>query len=110
MLPFPALFRPAPPTGFCGPLRAARALFQRFHCFPAGPVLRMRCPRRIPRVLVALGRLRGLIYSSDRGTPGCHRSYIHFMRHPPLLVSNPQGTQLYVIGGRYRVTRRGIEE
>jgi hypothetical protein len=65
--------------------------------------------RQIPPVLVLLGRLRGLIYSSDRGSPGCHRNYVHFMRRTPLLVCNPQGTQLYLVGGGYRVTRRGIE-
>ena len=61
-------------------------------------------------MLVFLGRLRGLIYSSDRGSPGCDRNYVHFMRHPPLLVCDPQGRQLYLVGGRYRVTRRGIED
>jgi len=64
----------------------------------------------IPRVLVSLGRLRGLIYSSDRGSPGHCRSYIHFMRRPPLLASNPEGNRLFLLGGRYRVTRRGIED
>ena len=90
-------------------LEKARSLFHRFHCFPASSVMRTPCQRRIPDVLVHLGSLRGVIYRSDKGTPGCPKTYIHFMEAPPQLACNPEGTQLYIIGGRYRVTRRGIE-
>jgi len=31
------------------------------------------------------------------------------METPPLLACDPSGTQLYVVGGRYRITERGIE-
>jgi hypothetical protein len=58
---------------------------------------------------VELGQLAGLIYRSDKGQPGLPRTYIHFMQDPPWLVSNIEGTQLYIVGGSYRVTRRGIE-
>jgi len=63
----------------------------------------------VPKVLVHLGALRGVIYSSDRGDPGGVRTYIHFMEQAPLLACDSAGTQLYILGGRYRVTRRGIE-
>ena len=63
----------------------------------------------MPRVLVQIGELRGLIYATDRGSPGISRTYIHFMKRPPLLACNSHGDQLYVLGGDYRVTRRGIE-
>jgi hypothetical protein len=92
-----------------GCLQQGRALFRRFHCFPDSGIIRRRCQRLIPKVLVKVGRLRGLIYSSDRGHPQCDRSYIHFMDDPPLLVCDPQGEQLYIVGGNYRVTHRGIE-
>ena len=72
-------------------------------------VIRRPCQRIIPKVLVHLGWLRGLIYSSDKGSHGCHRTYVHFMETPPRLTCNPEGTQLYIIGGRYRVTPLGIE-
>ena len=65
--------------------------------------------RVVPPVVIQLGTLRGLIYRSDRWSPGIARSYIHVMEHPPRLVCDPGGTQLYLIGGRYRVTGRGIE-
>jgi hypothetical protein len=90
-------------------LDQARSLFSLFHCFPPAEVIWKPCPRLIPRVLVQLGHLRGLIYSSNKGTQGRRRTYIHFMEKPPRLTCNPQGTQLYIVGGNYRVTPRGIE-
>ena len=72
-------------------------------------VVRSSCDRIIPRVLVQLGELRGVIYASDRSGDGVKRTYIHFMERPPMLACNARGDQLYIIGGGYRVTRRGIE-
>jgi hypothetical protein len=90
-------------------LREARRRFHFFHCFSPPSVMRIRCRRLMPTVLVHLGQLRGLIYSSDRGNKGYPKTYIHFMQTPPKLACDPQGNQLYIIGGRYRVTTRGIE-
>jgi hypothetical protein len=88
--------------------RAAR-LFQSFHSFRPPGLVRCHCRRVMPRVIVRLGELRGLIYRSDRGQCGCPRTFIHFMEEPPALACDPSGRQLYILGGRYRVTRRGIE-
>jgi hypothetical protein len=66
--------------------------------------------RLVPPVMVELGDLLGVIYRSDRGRPGRPRTYIHLMRYPPILASDVEGRQLYVVGGRYRVTGRGIED
>ena len=97
-------------TAISGGLAQAAGLFERFHCFPPSADLdRLRCARIIPRVLVRLGELRGLIYRSDRGQRGCPRTFIHFMERPPALACDPIGRQLYILGGEYRVTRRGIE-
>jgi hypothetical protein len=90
-------------------LREGCKRYSAFHRFPARQVMRVACRRVIPKVLVHLGTLRGLIYSSDRGEPGCPRNYIHFMETPPRLACDPAGRQLYILGGRYRVTVRGIE-
>ena len=84
-------------------------LFRRFIGFSAPRVIRRPCQRLIPEMLLSLGYLRGLIYSSDREEPGCLQTYIHFMETPPILACDPQGTHLYIVGGRYRVTPRGIE-
>ena len=67
-----------------------------------------RDPRVIPPAVIHVGHLVGLIYRADRGTGRPH-AYIHLMQHPPHLVVNPEGDQLYIVGGNYRVTSRGIE-
>jgi hypothetical protein len=63
----------------------------------------------IPPIVVDLGELVGLMYRSDKGQPGQPQTYIHRMEDPPRLVSNIEGTQLYIVGGSYQVTPRGIE-
>lgn len=58
--------------------------------------------------LVDLGALRGLIYSRCIND-GPMRTFIHFMEDPPRLMCDARGRKLFVVGGTYRVTRRGIE-
>lgn len=86
----------------------ARSLFRSFHSFPPSRLRRSRCGRTAPELMVQLGQLKGLIYSSDRGRCGSPRTFVHFLETPATLASNPEGTQLYILGGRYRVTRKGI--
>ena len=91
-------------------VRRARELFQQFHCFPPRRLIRLPRDRSIPKVLVQVGELRGVIYRSDRGQRGQPRTFVHFFKNPPLLTSDAQGQQLYILGGSYRVTPRGIED
>jgi hypothetical protein len=90
-------------------LGQARTLFESYHCFPSGRIVRSPCRREIPRVLVRLGELCGLIYRSDRGQSGRPRSFIHRFEQPPQLACDSTGRQLNILGGSYQVTRRGIE-
>lgn len=90
-------------------LTKAGRCFAVFHEFPPRKTIRQPYQRVIPKVLVHLGRLKGLIYSSDRFSPGRERTYVHFMETAPRLTCSSDGSQIYIIGGRYRVTRRGIE-
>lgn len=90
------------------PLLRAIRLYHAFTRYPPTRMLRARHPRVMPPVVVHLGHLLGLIYRVDRGT-GTPYAYIHFMEQPPCLVANPAGNQLYIIGGQYQVTSRGIE-
>jgi len=89
-------------------LELARRRFHEFHRGRPALVIRVACRRTIPDVLVQLGTLRAVVYTADRGDGG-DRQYIHFMENEPLLTCDPDGKQLYIVGGRYRVTRRGIE-
>ena len=71
---------------------------------------RQRIDRLVPDVLVDLGELRGLIYrKSHEERAGPRRTYIHFMEDPPRLMCDAEGRRLFVVGGTYRITRRGIE-
>jgi hypothetical protein len=89
-------------------LALAGERFRDFHARAPPRIVRATCRRTVPPVLVQLGRLRALVYTADRGDGG-RRSYIHFMEREPLLTCDPNGTQLYIVGGSYRITRRGIE-
>jgi hypothetical protein len=84
-------------------------LYQKFNRFRPSRLMTIRHSRVMPAVAVELGELVGVIYRSDRGQRGSPRNYIHFMENPPRLASNAEGTQLYIVGGNYRVTERGIE-
>lgn len=87
----------------------SRARYQLFHGRLPDAVDCYRVARVVPPILVQLGHLSGLIYRSDKWLPGAERTYIHFMRDPPILACSPDGTRLFIVGGSYRVTDRGIE-
>lgn len=90
-------------------LQQGHRLYQRFNQFPSNRVQRIMHNRCIPPAVVSLGELVGVMYRSDKWQRGRPRVYVHRMETPPQLVSNVAGTQLYIVGGDYRVTARGIE-
>ena len=86
----------------------ASALYRRFTPL-AGTLAPARLAQRlVPPVVVELGRLMAVVYRSDKWV-GHPRTYIHYMEDPPRLVSDVTGRRLFVVGGSYRVTARGIE-
>jgi hypothetical protein len=98
------------PCGKSSPcLEDATLLFSRFHRFKPGRIISQPCERTVPKVLVRLGVLKALVYSSDRGRPGHARSFVHFFQEPPALACDPRGRRLFILGGSYRVTPFGIE-
>jgi hypothetical protein len=90
-------------------LRRAKELYRQFHCFPSRRTTRLPQERSIPEVLAHVGELRGLIYCSDRGQRGKPRTFVHFFKLRPQLACDAHGKQLYILGGNYRVTPRGLE-
>lgn len=86
----------------------AAVLYRRFSQLPARTCQRIAHPRVVPPVVVGLGHLVGLVYRSDKWV-GRPRTYIHFMNDPPRLVCDVTGRRLFVVGGSYRVTGKGIE-
>ena len=86
----------------------ASALYRRFTSAPPRSVQRVSHRRVMPGVVVELGQLVALMYRSDKWV-GHPRTYIHYMEDPPRLVADVTGRQLFVVGGSYRITARGIE-
>ena len=73
-------------------------------------MMRVRLTRIVRRPLKPVGELRGVIYRTRRVPGEAPKNYVHFFQQRrPLLVTNPTGTRLYIIGGQYHVTPRGIE-
>jgi hypothetical protein len=70
--------------------------------------VRIKRLARLP--LAPLGELRGVIYRASQ-TPGeVPKNYVHFFHERlPVLAADLTGNRLYIIGGQYRVTKRGIE-
>lgn len=89
-------------------MRSAATLYRRFTQLPAGSIQQVTHARLMPPVVVELGELAGLVYRSSKWV-GHPRTYIHFMDDPPRLVSDITGRRLFIVGGSYRVTQRGIE-
>jgi hypothetical protein len=72
--------------------------------------MRMRLTRVVRLPLTPVGELRGVIYRTRRVPGEAPKNYVHFFQErSPMLVTNPTGTRLYIVGGQYRVTPRGIE-
>jgi hypothetical protein len=89
-------------------VRSAAKLYQQFTRMPARSIERVAHARLMPPVVIEIGRLAGLVYRSSKWV-GRPRTYIHFMDDPPRLVSDATGRRLFIVGGSYRVTPKGIE-
>jgi hypothetical protein len=84
-------------------------LCRRYNCYKIDEVKNINSTRTIPESVVEVGELVGLIYRSDKDSPGKFKNFIHFMETPPKLISDIEGKQLYLMGGAYQVTENGIE-
>jgi hypothetical protein len=99
----------AQPNALSEEMGTGVGLYKRFNSFKPSQMIKVHHSRVMPPVVVQLGELVGLIYRSEKGLSRTPRTYIHFMENPPRLVSNALGTQLYIVGGSYRVSPQGIE-
>lgn len=84
-------------------LARAAALYRGFHEKPPRRVRFLRA--RLPKVAMQIGRLEGVMYDADHGP-----RYRHMFRGKsrPYLVASPDGRTLVIVGGRFRMTARGI--
>lgn len=96
----------------------AAALYQRFHGLPPDAVEYVDVgDARVPPVLVKLGTLKSLVYeptgrSRRAGAQWEHQfgdyGYKFARGREPILATDPRGKRLYILGGSFRVTARGI--
>jgi hypothetical protein len=105
---------PVPPSSRAGMSQAtrtqverARDLYERFSGHNAVELGRVKIPP-LPAVGVAIGEVDGILYSTIRD--GVLEKYIHKFRKSdrPLFVVSPDGKVLYLLGGNYNFTERGI--
>lgn len=63
---------------------------------------------RLPGTVAAIGRIVSLTYESSRGRELWRYTHAFKPGARPVLAVAPDGRQLFLIGGRFRFTRRGI--
>ena len=85
----------------------AKDLYERFSGHDAVEIGSIEV-QDLPEVGVAIGEVDGILYSTVRD--GQLEKYIHKFRakDKPLFVVSPDGTALYLVGGLYDFTERGI--
>lgn len=98
--------RQPPARGMRGAVRRAVALFERFTGHDAEHGLTIDIPDH--DVLTIIGECDGVLYTTVRD--GRLESYVHEFRSKdkPLLCVSDDGRQLYIVGGAYVFTERGV--
>lgn len=104
-----------PPSSRAGKPRATRSergraadLVERFKGHDAEVLARVTIPDT-PSTLAVIGELDGVLYTTQRD--GQIEKYVHRFERvadKPLLCVSPDGLTLYIVGGRYVFTDRGI--
>jgi hypothetical protein len=105
--PFPAHLRLKENPDFSGEIEQARKLYEDFSGHEAEELGVVHVPP-LPRVAVVIGEVDAILYSTVRD--GKDEKYIHRFRKKsrPLLVTSNDGGALYLLGGAYSFTERGI--
>lgn len=85
----------------------AADLYERFTGHPGDDIVEFPRPT-IPDALVEIGECDGILYTTVRD--GRTEKYIHKFKKSarPLLCSTPDGSALFLLGGEYDFTERGI--
>ena len=88
-------------------IRKAADLYERFSGHDAEVIGKVRVSQ-MPKVGVAIGTLDGVLYTTVRD--GVTEKYIHKFKakDKPLLVVSPDGRHMFIVGGGYDFTERGI--
>lgn len=97
---------PPKPAPGASDVERARKLFRAFRSEEPGALTTVKL--RVPRAGFVVGALKGLIYETSQD--GRRETYQHLFRKSsaPLLVSDADGDLLWILGGNFRFTARGI--
>lgn len=83
----------------------AKKLYEDFSGHKGDIVGKAKMPD-IPHVMIEIGALVGVAYETVRD--GKRERYFHEFDAMPVLACSPDGKQLFVLGGKYKFTDRGI--
>ena len=88
-------------------VREAARRFEAFTGHRAQNIRKIKVPS-YPKAALAVGPCLGIMYSTVRD--GRAEKYVHRFgaKSRPLLAASADGTQLYLLGGAYNFTERGI--
>jgi hypothetical protein len=91
-------------------VRQATRLFEAFTGADADAVERVHVRDIADDVLVVVGKVDAIAYSTRRG--GKRESYQHEFKSSsrPVLATSHDGRRLYLLAGAFRFTSRGIED
>lgn len=96
-------------SGKVPPSEVSRAgrLYREFSGHEPDEVVTVTAPK-VPKAVLVIGELESVIYSTVRDDE--QERYIHKFRKQsrPLLCASPDGDQLFIVGGDYEFTDRGI--
>jgi len=87
-------------------IKAAK-LYENFTGEPGELIARVS-PPKCPKVLAVIGEIDGIMY--DTFQDGELEKYVHRFdkKSRPLFCVSPDGKQIFLIGGQYKFTERGI--
>lgn len=73
-----------------------------------GDVIARVTPPKMPKAVAVIGEIDGLMYTTIRD--GVHEKYIHKFKKSarPMFCVSPDGKQIFLLGGEYLFTERGI--
>lgn len=105
--PVPASSRAGASRRVQSQIEQAADLYERFSGHDPEEIGKVQIPD-LPPVGVAIGEVDGILYTTVRD--GVKEKYIHkfHAKDKPLFVVSPNGKSLFLIGGNYTFTERGI--
>lgn len=97
---------PSPPKFSKKDFRGAFKLHEDFRELPPDKALRMKV--NLPKALMSMGHVEAICYRTTHGHASVLYKHDFAPGSRPVLAAGPKRNQLFLLGGRYHVTDRGI--